>query len=88
MKDNDNNIDDISAGFDLKRFAKATVTPDRTIIGSYDWLRFGNGATDRQCLLRSPAAVAFPRWIGQYTGEGCLYCTVAYFETGRFLENY
>ena len=34
----------------------ATVTPDRTISGSYDWLRLGQGATDRQCLLRPPAA--------------------------------
>ena len=34
----------------------ATVTPNRTISGSYDWLRLGQGATDRQCLLRSPAA--------------------------------
>ena len=36
---------------------KATVTPDRTISGSYDWLQLGRCATDRQCLLRSPAAV-------------------------------
>ena len=26
---------------------KATVTPDRTISGSYDWLRLGQGANDR-----------------------------------------
>ena len=55
---------------------KATVTPDRTISGSYDWLRLGQGATDRQCLLRSPAAVAYAnrslwvvvlsRTIGEY----------------------
>ena len=38
---------------------KATVTPDRTISGSYDWLRLCQDATDRQCLLRSPAAVAY-----------------------------
>ena len=38
--------------------SKATVTPDRTISGSYDWLRLGQGATDRQRLLRSPAVVA------------------------------
>ena len=37
--------------------SKATVTPDRTIYGSYDWLRLGQGATDRQFLLRSPAAI-------------------------------
>ena len=37
----------------------ATVTPDRTISGSYDWLRLGQGANDRQCLIRSPAAVAY-----------------------------
>ena len=35
------------------------TTPDRTIYGSYDWLRFCQGATDRQCLLRSPVAVAY-----------------------------
>ena len=56
--------------------AKATVTPVRTIYGSYDWLRWGHGATDRQCLLRSPAAVAYgdqslrvialPQTIGEY----------------------
>ena len=40
-------------------FAKATVSPDRTISGSFDWLRLGQGATDRQCLLRYPAAVAY-----------------------------
>ena len=40
---------------DTNKVAKATVTPDRTISGSYDWLRLGHGATDRQCLLRSPA---------------------------------
>ena len=38
---------------------KATVTPDRMISGSYDWLQLGQGATDRQCLLRSPAAVTY-----------------------------
>ena len=32
-------------------------TPDRTLSGSYDWLRCRQGATDRQCLLRSPGAV-------------------------------
>ena len=57
-------------------FAKATVTPDRTISGSYDWLRLGQGATDRQCLQRYPAAVAYrdrslrvvtlSRTIGEY----------------------
>ena len=55
---------------------EATVTPDRTISGSYDWLRLGQSATDRQCLLRSPAAgayrdrslrlVALSRTIGEY----------------------
>ena len=40
---------------------------------------------DRQCLLRSPAVVAYRE---RSVGEGCLYCTVAYIETGRFLENY
>ena len=38
---------------------KVTVTPDRTISGSYAWFRFGQGVTDRQCLLRSPVAIAF-----------------------------
>ena len=33
-------------------------TPDRTLSGSYDWLRCRQGATDRHCLLRSPGAVA------------------------------
>ena len=52
------------------------VTPERTISGSYDWLRLGQGATDRQFLLRSPAAVAcrdrslrvvaLSRTIGEY----------------------
>ena len=41
------------------RCSKSTVTPYRTISGSYEWLRLGQGATDRQCLLRSPAAVAY-----------------------------
>ena len=50
--------------------------PDRAISGSYDWLRLGQGATDRQCLLRCPAAVAYrdrslrvvelSRTIGEY----------------------
>ena len=31
---------------------KATVTPDRTISVSYDCLRLGQGASERQCLLR------------------------------------
>ena len=31
----------------------------RAITGSYVWLRLGKGATDRQFLLRSPAAVAY-----------------------------
>ena len=38
------------------------VTPDHTISRLYDWLRFGQGATDRQCLLRSPVAVAYYDW--------------------------
>ena len=38
---------------------KSTVTSDRTISGSYDWLRLGQGATGQQCLLRSPAAIAY-----------------------------
>ena len=60
----------------IKTDPKATITPDRTISGSYDWLRLGQGATDRQCLLRSPAAVAYrdrsprvvalSRTIGEY----------------------
>ena len=33
------------------------MTPDRTISRSYDWLRLGQGATDRQFMLRYPAAV-------------------------------
>ena len=41
------------------RVVKVTVTPDRTISGSYDWLLLGQRATDRQCLLRSPASVAY-----------------------------
>ena len=41
------------------RQIKATVTPDRTIALSYDRLLFGERATDRQCLLRSPAAIAY-----------------------------
>ena len=55
---------------------KATVTSDRTISGSYNWLRLDQGATDRQCLLRSRAAVAYvdrslsvvalSRTIGEY----------------------
>ena len=39
--------------------AKVIFTPDRTISGSCDYLRLGQCATDRQCLLRSPAAVAY-----------------------------
>ena len=35
------------------------VQHDRTISGSYDWLRLGRGGTDRQCLLRYPEAVAY-----------------------------
>ena len=42
--------------YKLRRCGKATVRPDSTISGSYDWLRLCQGATDRQCLLRSPAA--------------------------------
>ena len=38
---------------------KASVTPDRTIAWTYDRLLFGERATDRQCLLRSPAAIAY-----------------------------
>ena len=59
---------------------KCTFTPDRAIsYGWYDWLRLGQGATDRQCLLRSPAAVAYgdrslrvvalSRTIGEYGGQ-------------------
>ena len=58
------------------RCSKSTVTPYRTISGSYEWLRLGQGATDRQWLLRSPAAVAYrdrslrmvalSRTIGEY----------------------
>ena len=29
------------------------------IYGSYDWLRFSQGATDRKCRLRSPVAVEY-----------------------------
>ena len=36
---------------------KATVTPDRTISGSYDWLWAKVRPIGRQCLLRSPSAV-------------------------------
>ena len=39
--------------------SKASVTWDHTISGSYNWLRLGQCATDRQFLLRSPAAVAY-----------------------------
>ena len=47
------------------------VTWDRSLshshTGSYDFwivrlLRFGQGTTDRQCLLRSPIAVAYCDW--------------------------
>ena len=41
----------------LSLVCKATVTQDRTISLSYDWLRFGERETDRQCLIRSPEAV-------------------------------
>ena len=34
-----------------------TARNDRTLSWSCDWLRFGERATDRQCLLRSPEAV-------------------------------
>ena len=44
---------------ELTRRCKATVTPDRTIAWSYDWLWFGQRATDRQCLLRSPEAATY-----------------------------
>ena len=40
--------------------------------GSYDWLRFGQGETDRQCLLRSQVAVAYCDWslaIGRTRGR-------------------
>ena len=50
-------------GSDQPGLCKATVTPDRKISGSYDWLRLGQGATDQQCLLRSPAAANIPRSI-------------------------
>ena len=39
--------------------SKATVPPDRTISGSYDWFRLCQCATDRQYLLLSSAAVAY-----------------------------
>ena len=55
---------------------KATVSPDRTISGSYDCLWLGQGSADRQCLLRSRATVAcgdrslcvvaLSRTIGEY----------------------
>ena len=35
----------------IMRSVKATVTPDRTIYWSYNWLRFGERATDRSFLL-------------------------------------
>ena len=43
-----------------------TVSPERTIYGSYDWLRFGQGATDRQYRLRSPVDLltVIPVWLG------------------------
>ena len=63
----------------IEETSEATVTPDRTISGSYDWLRVGQGATDRQFLLRSPAAVAYrdrslsvvalSRTIGEYRSQ-------------------
>ena len=46
-----------------QRSSKAVITPDDTISGSYDWLRLGQGVTDRQCLLRSPAAACGDRSI-------------------------
>ena len=55
---------------------KATVTPDRMIYESYEWLRLAQGATDRHCLLLYPAAVSYgdrslpvvvlSRTIGEY----------------------
>ena len=49
---------------------KATVTPDRTITGSYDWLRLDQGATDRQFLLRSPVVVAYrDRFLRDITND-------------------
>ena len=50
----------IGSSTNIRAVYKATVTPDRTISGSYDWMRLGQGATDRQCLLRSPSAIAYP----------------------------
>ena len=50
----------------------ATQSHRSTISGSYDWLRFGQGATDRQCLQRSPAAVVYRDWslrIGRMRGR-------------------
>ncbi len=69
-------MEDILLNAIVKVAAKATGTLDRTISGSYDWLRLGQGAIDRQCLLRSPAVVAYndrslrvvalSRTIGEY----------------------
>ena len=47
---------------------KATVTPDRSIYGSYDWLRWDQGATGR--ILRSVfLLVVCHRTIGRTRGR-------------------
>ena len=47
---------DFLVGASHRLSIKATVTLHRTISGSHDWMRFSQGSTDCQCLLRSPVA--------------------------------
>ena len=47
----------------IRSSAKATVSPDRTISGSYNWLRLGQGATDRQFFATIPSSGRIPRSI-------------------------
>ena len=49
--------------------SKAIVTPDGTISGSYDWLRLGQGATDRQVAYRNRSLRAIPRTICGTSGS-------------------
>ena len=70
-----------------------TVTPDRTMSGSYDWLRFGQGARDQQYLLRSPVAVVRSptvgedRWLDQSCGIVRLVVTITDRSYGQSLRS-
>ena len=69
-------------------FSKAPVTPDRTILWSYDWLRFGQlrpiGNVCCDLLLQSHALIGFMSYVNLHDNL-CIY--TFWPAVGKFIVN-